>query len=243
MYSRGVSPSRAPIAIVAGTAASYLVAIALGVPALVPVLNVAPAFPFMVAALRRGNVAEAIGRMLVWAAAMAVCATTTAYLAPAETARLFLHGDAYRRELFEFVLTGRGAEGSIRTFLPQHLTHAALFCGLALASGGVLGMALGAVLINYMGYYVGALGAASLQPLRAMALAWVPWAIIRIASFVVLGVVLGGPLLARVGGFAYRLRDQRRWIAAALVGLALDVILKWALAPSWRALIRAAAGW
>lgn len=243
MYSRRVSSMRAPLAIVAGTAASYLVAILLNVPAIVPVLNVLPAFPFMVAALRRGDVPDAIGRMLVWAAAMAVCATTAAYLAPAETANLFLHAGAYRREMFEFVLTGRGAEGSIRAFLPQHLAHAALFSSLALASGGTLAMPLGAVLMNYMGYYVGALGAASLQPLKAMALAWVPWSIIRIVSFVVLGVVLGGPLLARVGGFAYRLRDQRHWIAAAVAGLVLDVILKWALAPSWRALIRAAAGW
>jgi hypothetical protein len=124
----------------------------------------------MFAALRRGNVPEAIVRMLVWAAAMAVCATTASYLAPAEMSHLFIHGDAYRREMFEFVLTGRGAEGNIRQFLPQHALHAAAFCALAIASGSALAMPLGAVLMNYMSYYVGALGAASLQPIRTMAL-------------------------------------------------------------------------
>jgi hypothetical protein len=243
LYSRGVRPTLAPVAIVAGTALSYLVGAALGVPALVPILNVSAAFPFMFTALRRGNVPEAIVRMLVWAAAMAVCATMASYLAPAEMARLFIHGDSYRREMFEFVLTGRGAEGNIRQFLPQHALHAAAFCALAIASGSALAMPLGAVLMNYMSYYVGALGAASLQPIRAMALAWVPWAIIRIASFVVLGVVLAGPVLGRLGGFEYRLHDQRRWIALALCGLLLDIVLKWALAPWWRGLIRAAAGW
>jgi hypothetical protein len=243
VYIRGVSSTFVPVVIVVGTALSYAIGIAIHVPALIPVLNVLPAFPFMIAALRRGNVPDAIARMVVWAAAMAVCSTTISYLAPAETANLFIHADAYRREMFEFVLTGRGAEGDIRAFLPQHLMHAALFCALALASGSVLAMPLGAILMNYMGYYVGALGAASLQPIRAMILAWVPWAVIRILSFVVLGVVLGGPLLARVGGFEYELRNQRPWILAALSGLAIDIFLKWALAPWWRGLIRAAAGW
>jgi hypothetical protein len=236
-------PTLVPVAIVCGTALSYVVAAFIGVPVLVPVLNVLPAFPFMVVALRRGDVPEAIVRMLVWAAAMAVCATTVSYLAPAEMGRVFIHGDAYRREMFEFILTGRGAEGDIRIFLPRHLGHAAIFSALALASGSVLAMPLGAALLNYMAYYVGALGAASLAPLRAMVLAWVPWAVIRIVSFVILGVVFGAPVLARIGGFEYRLRDQRRWIYVALIGLVVDILLKWALAPVWRGLIRGAAGW
>ncbi|HET7617562.1 MAG TPA: hypothetical protein VFK20_03560, partial [Vicinamibacterales bacterium] len=78
---------------------------------------------------------------------------------------------------------------------------------------------------------------------RAAVLAWVPWALIRVASFVVLGVVLGAPLLARLFRFSYRLRDEWRWIALALAGLAADALLKWLLAPSWRLLIRGATGW
>jgi hypothetical protein len=102
---------------------------------------------------------------------------------------------------------------------------------------------MGAALMNYMGFYVGALAAASAHPLRAALLAWVPWAIVRIASFVVLGVVFAGPVLGRLGGFAYRLRDQRRWMTLAAAGLTLDALMKWAFAHPWRDLIRAAAGW
>jgi hypothetical protein len=209
----------------------------------VPILNIVPAFPFMVASLRRGQVAEAIWRMLVWAAALGVCATTISYLGTAEAGRLFLRGDSYRREMFEFLLTGYGPEGNVRVFLPQHLAHAAVFCVLALATGSLLALALGAFLMNYMAYYVGALAAASTHPWKAMLLAWVPWAIVRIASFVTLGVILAGPLLGRILRFEYHLRDQRRWIALAAAGLVADVVLKWALAPSWREMIRAAAGW
>ena len=68
-------------------------------------------------------------------------------------------------------------------------------------------------------------------------------ALIRIAGFVTLGVVLAGPVLSRLFGFEYRLRDQRRWIALAGVALLTDVALKWVLAPSWREMIRNAAGW
>ena len=53
-----MNPALVPAVIVGGTALSYLVAILIGVPALVPFLNVAPAFPFMIASLRRGRVAE-----------------------------------------------------------------------------------------------------------------------------------------------------------------------------------------
>src|SRR5215510_5728835 len=108
----------APVVIVAGTALSYVVAALVGVPILVPILNTTPAFPFMIASLRRGQMAEAIVRMLIWAAALAVCATAFSYARTADAGRLFLHGDAYRQEMFTFLLTGAGAEGDIRQFLP-----------------------------------------------------------------------------------------------------------------------------
>lgn len=236
-------PALAPLVIVFGTALSYALALAIGVPLLVPVLNTAPAFPFMIASLRRGRVGEAIARMLVWAAALAVCATALSYSRTADAGRLFLRGESYRQEMFTFLLTGIGAEGSIRRFLPLHAKHAAVFAALAIATGSVAAMPMGAVLMNYMSYYAGALAAASAHPLRAVVLAWVPWAIVRIASFVTLGVVLSGPLLGRLCGFPYRLADQRRWIGLAAAGLLIDVGLKWAFAQAWRDTIRAAAGW
>ena len=150
----------------------------------------------------------------------------------AKPGRLFLRGESYRREMFEFILTGYGPEGDIRRFLPQHAAHAAVFCALALATGSVLAMPLGALLMNYMAYYVGALGAASAHPWKAMALAWVPWAVIRIAGFVTLGVVLAGPVLGRVAAVRVPARATSaagsRWPLAALLA---DVVLKWALAP------------
>jgi hypothetical protein len=236
-------PALVPLAIVGGTALSYALALIAGIPLLVPFFNVVPAFPFMIASLRRGRIGEAVCRMLIWAAALAVSATVISYLDPATAGGLFLRGEAYRREMFEYIATGHGREGDVRAFLPMHVAHAGVFCGLAIATGATLAMPLGALLMNYMAYYVGALAAVSTHPLKVMILAWVPWALIRVASFVTLGVVLGGPVLGRVLGFEFRLGAQRRWIAAASGGLVLDVLLKWLLAAPWREMIRAAAGW
>jgi hypothetical protein len=228
--------------IIIGTLVSYAAAVAIGVSWLVPILNTLPAYPFLIDSLRKGRVRQAVLRMIVWAAALGISATTLSYLAPASMAQLFVHGEAYRKEMVLFVTTGQGTEGDIRLFLPQHLGHAAAFCALALATGSLLAMPLGAVLMNYMAFYVGALGAASAHPLVTMALAWVPWALIRITSFITLGVILGGPVLGRVFGFDYRLAEQRRWLTWAFAGLALDILLKWALAPWWRGLILSASG-
>lgn len=238
-----MNPALVPAAIVGGTALSYVIALLVDVPALVPFLNVVPAFPFMIASLRRGRVGEAVWRMLIWAAALAVCATVLSYFDTIGSGRLFVRGETYRLEMFEYLRTGYGPEGDIRRFLPVHLAHAAVFCVLAIATGSLLAMPLGALLMNYMAYYVGALGAASADPWLAMALAWAPWALVRIASFVTLGVVLGAPLLARIFRFEYRLRDRTGWIGLAAAGLAADVALKWALAPAWREMLRGAAGW
>lgn len=238
-----MNPALVPAAIVGGTALSYVVALLVNVPALVPFLNVVPAFPFMIGSLRRGRVGEAVGRMLIWAAALAVCATVLSYFDTIDAGRLFIRGEVYRREMFEYLRTGYGPEGDIRRFLPMQLAHAAVFVVLAIATGSLLAMPLGALLMNYMAYYAGALGAASADPWLAMSLAWTPWALVRVASFVTLGVVLGAPALARLFRFEYRLRDRTRWIGLAAAGLAADVGLKWALAPAWREMLRGAAGW
>jgi len=76
-----------------------------------------------------------------------------------------------------------------------------------------------------------------------IALGWHPWAVIRIASFVALGVVLSGPLLARVGRFSFDWRGSRSIVVWAGVGLVADVVLKWLLAPSWQRLLLHVVGW
>jgi len=225
------------------TTVSYALGWLLSIPILVPFLNTLASYPFMVLALKDGDVRRAIARMLVWAATMGVCATLFSYARPADTARLLVRAAAYRNEMIAWVMTGRGAESTPSVFIPQQAEQAALFSALALASGGTLAMPMGAVLMNDMGHYVGTLAAMSRHPLVTMVLGWHPWAVIRIASFVVIGVVLSAPLLARVGRFRLNWTSARTPFVLACAGLVVDVVLKSLLAPAWqRILVRLVAG-
>lgn len=232
-----------PALIVLLTILSYGVGWLIAIPALVPWLNALASVPFMIAALKRGQVRLAIARMLLWALTLALCATLLSYVDPARTDTLFLRGAGYRAEMFAWVLTGRGAESTPSLFLPQQALHASIFVLLAAATGGVLAMPMGAVLMNYMGHYVGALAAASSRPALTMVLGWPPWAVIRIVSFVVLGVVLSAPLLGRIADFRVDWRAARVPLTWACAGLAADVVLKTLLAPAWQRLLLRVVGW
>ena len=230
-------------AIVLATALSYGLAWLLDVPVLVPILNTAASFPFMVLALKRGDVRLAIARMLLWALTMGMSATLMSFARPDATDHLFMRGEAYRIEMFEWVMTGRGAESTPSQFIPQQAVHAALFSALALATGGVLAMPMGAVLMNYMGHYVGTLAARSARPALTLALGWHPWSVIRVISFVVLGVVLSVPVLSRLARFKADLRPARPFVTAACAGLVVDILLKALLAPAWQRLLLRVVGW
>jgi hypothetical protein len=233
----------ASAAIAVLTVLSYALGWAIGIPVLVPFLNTLAAFPFMVIALRRGNVRLAVARMLIWALTMGVCATALSYVRPTGTETLFLRAQAYRTEMFAWVMSGRGAESSPSQFLPQHARDAAIFSTLAVLTGGTLAMPMGAALMNFMGHYVGTLAGSSRHPLPTLVLGWHPWAVIRIVSFVTIGVLLSAPLLSRLFAFRVDWTSARPLAIAAVAGLVADVVLKALLAPAWQRLLLRVVGW
>jgi hypothetical protein len=168
---------------------------------------------------------------------MGVAATLLSYARPSQAAALFLRGESYRTEMIGWVLTGQGAESTPSQFIPQQAGHALLFSGLALATGGVAAMPTGAALINFMGSYVGGLAAISRRPALTMVLAWHPWAVIRVISFVLIGVVLSAPLLSRLGEFPVDRGAARTLLLSAVCGLIADIVLKALLAPAWQRLL------
>jgi hypothetical protein len=97
--------------------------------------------------------------------------------------------------------------------------------------------------MNYMGHYVGTLAAASARPALTMLLGWHPWAVVRIASFVVIGVVLSAPALGRVFAFQIDRDEARRLLLVGVAGLLADVAMKALLAPAWQRLLLRVVGW
>jgi hypothetical protein len=231
--------------VVLATVLSYALGWLIGVPWLLPFLNAAGPWWTMTRELRAGRTRRAIAVMLVWALTMAVVATTMAGLGWSRSRHggdLFLRAE-YRDEMIGWVRTGVGPESTPSVFVPRHLAHAVVFCVTAIATGGALAMPMGAVLMNQMGEYVGAMAAQSASPVSSVILGWHPWAVLRIVAFVIIGVVLSGVLLSRVMSFPFSLGTERRWLAIGARLLVADLILKWMLAPVWSRALKAVAGW
>lgn len=230
---------------VAGTLVSYAIGWLIGLPALVPFLNAALPWWLMAKSLRLGQVRRAIAIMLVWALTMGVAATAMAALGWSRTGSggdLFLRSE-YRDQMIEWVRTGVGPESEPGIFIPRHAAYAGVFTATAIATGGALAMPMGAVLMNQMGEYVGAMARQSANPWTSVLLGWHPWAVVRVIGFVMIGVVLSGVLLSRIMKFPYSLARQRLVLAAGAGLLVLDIALKAVLAPAWSAILKGVAGW
>jgi len=153
-------------------------------------------------------------------------------------AKIVVKGVAYRDEMFRWILTGEGSEGNIRLFLPEHLKHFALFCASALLTGGVWALAFGAVLLNYMNFYVGSLSLKAHPPFFIFLVGWPIWSIVRAVGFVLCGVALSEPLLSQLFRFRSDFRRSAQYFLGGLVFILADIFLKATLAHFWRDLLR-----
>jgi hypothetical protein len=195
------------------------------------------------ARVRRGDYEAAWQLAVAWAALLSLGVVLLVELAPGVAAAGILHGPAYREEMFAWVATGVAPENDWRQFLPLHLEHLGMFLALTWVSGGYLGLVLGAALVAYMSYFVGSYAMASGHPVLGAVAAWVPWSVVRVLSFVLLGALFARPLLTRkVWPFG---RRELRLMALAAAGLVVDLLVKAALAPAYgrwlRQMARAAA--
>lgn len=227
--------------VVLATLLSYPVGLLLDVPFLLPVLNTAPAYVLMARRLREGRRGEAVTAMLAWAACLAVFGTVIFAAWPTDPGPRIWNGPEYREEMFRWIRTGEGSESRPSLFLPRHVLHLAVFVALSLLTASAVSMVGGAVLMNYMDYYVASLARAGAPAWATVLLGWQPWAICRVAAFVTLGVALAEPLLHRLLRYPYAgLGSGRRLIVLAAGGIVADWVLKAALAPFWERWLRAA---
>jgi hypothetical protein len=173
---------------------------------------------------------------IVWAFLLSAGVILLVFGWPEAAREGILNGEPYRQEMFGWIATGAGPENDWRRFLPQHLLHLGVFLLLTWVSGGYLGLALGAALMGYMSYFVGSYAAASGHPFLGSAAAWVPWSVVRVFAFVLLGTLFSRPLLVRrVWPFE---RIEHRLMALAASGILLDLLLKAFFAPGYGLFLR-----
>jgi hypothetical protein len=204
-----------------------------------PILATLAVYPVFAPFVAQGRRGAAILAALLWALSLSASLITHTRRDPQAAGAGVLMGPAYRDEMFAFIDSGSGRESDPARFVPQHLLHAGIFAVLTLATGGLVGLAMGAVLVDYMSFYVGAL-ASGPRPLTAALLGWPPYAIVRVVAFVLLGAVLARPLLLRLGRRAAPRFEpvDRRLLGIALGLLLLDILLKATFAPVWSIILR-----
>ena len=201
-----------------------------------PLLAPLTLWPLFASAVRSAAYRRALGAGLVWVALLSAGVVLYTETAPAAAGARILNAEPYRAEMFRWIETGEGKENEPRRFLPEHALHLAAFCLLTVASGGYLGLAMGAALVSYMSYFVGSFALSSGMPVAGALIAWVPWSIVRVIAFVALGAVLARPVLA--GWSAAFSARERRWMLAACGGIAVDLVVKTLLAPEYGLLLR-----
>jgi hypothetical protein len=173
---------------------------------------------------------------LLWAFLLAAGMVLWVYVAPESASRGTLQGEEYRQEMFAWISTGEARENDWRQFVPQHLLHLSVFAAASWLTAGYLGLAMGAALMNYMAYFVATYARASGHPFAGLFAAWVPWSVVRIMAFVLLGVLLARPVLMRRPWPFDAV--ERRLVLLALSGIAVDLLMKTLLAPSYGLFLR-----
>lgn len=177
---------------------------------------------------------------MVWAVLLSLGVIGMVYARPDATARAILHGEAHRQEMFHWIATGEGGEGRPAAFLPRQLLQLTAFVGLTWVSGGYLGLALAALLVGCMSYFVGAYAMASGSLWVGPAMAWYPWAVLRLLTFLLLGVLFSRPFLVRrPWPFGPR---ERVLLALAASGVVVGVLIQTFLAPQYGLALRQLAG-
>jgi len=224
------------------TLASYPIGLALGQPWLLPLLNALPAYLVLVHRLRKGERGGAVRAMLWWAAALALVGTLAFVWWPEPLGPLVVNGPKYKDEMFHWIRTGIGREGSPRLFLPQQLLQLAAFVAVGLATVSAGAIVMGALLMNQMSFYVASLARAGMPAWGVALLGWPPWAIARVAAFATLGALLAEPLFFRVFPAArarLKVIGRGAWVVAVLSGILADWFLKALFAPLWGRWLRA----
>jgi hypothetical protein len=233
MWNRLLSSPLLFVYIVFGTLLSTAIGFLFGNRIVLPVLQIVISYPVLYSLLVRRLRNRAFVAMLIWAFCMGVITVIASIQFPDLATKAILHGPEYAAEMLHWIKTGEGAEGNPWQFVPQHLLHFVVFAILSLLTGSLLSLLMGAILMNYMSFYVASVIRLSHDTLLASLMGWHPWAIIRVAAFILLGVILAEPMICRINHMDYEYATARRYYWMALHGLVLDVILKTALAPWW----------
>lgn len=230
-FQRLTSPVKILVYLFTTMIAAVLSGFAIGNKIILVLLLGVPAYLLMIGILKTGSRKKAVLYMLLWAAILGIVMTFVCYIAPEKSEEIIIRGTEYRDEMFSWIKTGIGKEGTPSQFIPEHLLHLSIFIVLSIASISAVSILFGAVLMNYMAFYVAQLMLNTNQEIPVFIVGWHFWSLFRIAGFVILGVVLSEPLLSKVFKYEWHWRDIKYYLLAAAILIILDISCKAIFAP------------
>lgn len=204
---------------------------------LVPVICIIPAYPVMAYLLKKKSRKLALLLMVLWAFLLGASMSAVIYLHPEIAKYRILNGENYSKQMIEWVLTGVGQESEPLQFIPAHILELIVFIILSLLTGSFLSMLMGVVLMNFMAYYVAHLAALGHSSALLFA-GWHPWSIVRIISYIFMGVVLSEPVLSKMLRYEYHYKNGRKLLYIALGLWVVDIIMKILFAPAWQNILK-----
>ena len=225
------------IGAVLSTTVSFVVSIAW----LTPIFGVAVVYPIFINLVYHKQYGKAAIAMLIWAAFQSLAVGIATFWFPGRAAEVILSGSTYTDEMFHWIRTGEGAEGSLQLFLPIHLRNYLIFCGLCCLTASSTALLFGTWLLNYMNFYVAELVRASVYPWVAIVVGWPLWSILRVIGFILTGValaVVGLNLIARIRKRPAHRPFPKQYLWMGIGFVIADIAVKASLAPLWRDLLR-----
>jgi hypothetical protein len=210
-------------------------AAALGQPRFLPISQTVALFAFLVVALRRQLVREALWILALWLVVQWIVIMLVTRLAPAQVEQVFSDGFRYRTSYIGWY---HGAEP-----LPRGLNLApgarllemtGVVLG-SLVSGGLVGLWFLLRATNLAGYSAGLLWQDSKQIIDLLG-GLQPWTMLRLAGYAGLLVVLALPIFSGVWSPGHYLTQYRRHLLISLALVVAGLLLELLLAGLWRSL-------
>ena len=226
-----------------GTVLTTIASFSFRIPQLMPLLGAGVIYPLYFLLVARHSYNRAMMWVLWWAFCQSLAVAGATVLAPEQATEVVLNGSVYTENMFHWIRTGEGAEGTLQLFLPIHLREYVLFSLLSLVTFGSAALILGTYLLNYMNFYVGQLVYHSSYPWLAAFVGWPPWSMLRVMGYISTGLALTA-LALNLGHKISRKFPQldfpRRYFLLGLGLLLGDLIVKATLAPIWQKLLHVA---
>jgi hypothetical protein len=198
--------------------------------AALPVLTaIAGYFPFVMEA--QVSFTRGFLILVLWTLILSLLILWLSRMDPENWERLIWRSREYSDSMMRWIETGELPEGSPRQVIVSHFKQTVLYCLLAFLSLNFLSLVLGSALLNYMNFYVAHLSNRSSRPRLLLWIGWNPWSVIRVLSFLYLGMVVSAPTMWLL--FSITWRPSFLLLLPGLIGLVLDLFLKLTLSHRW----------